>query len=118
MYIVRQKETGTIIDHSISESDAHFTVLMYEHADKMDDIYEPDFYEVWNQETWIYDVNKKKYYSLEMFIPPFIDDNPDAIFIFQDIVDSENRLMLNEFLLKSYCGGEEFLEYWRETHVC
>lgn len=117
MYIIRQKETGTIIDHSISETDAHSTVLMYEHADKMDGIFEPDFYEVWNEERWIYDLDTKKYYELEMFIPPFIGDNPEAVFVFQDIQDFEHRLILEENQIIKFCGGVEFMEYWGGNYV-
>lgn len=118
MYIVRQRETGTIIDHSCDEDIAHRICKLHEDLDKIDGIYVPDLYEVWNEERWIYDVNRKKYYELEMFIPPFADGNLIALFLFRNVRDSENRLLLAKYEIKNFYGGKEFLEYWRKDHVC
>lgn len=119
MYIIRQKETGDIIDHSCDVVIAHRICKLYEDSVNVDGIFEPNFYEVWNEERWIYDNNKNRYYELEMFIPPFVDDNPAAIFIFQDIHDPEHRLMLGENEIKKYFyGGMSFIWYWRKNHEC
>lgn len=115
MYIIRQKETGAVIDHSCDEDIAHRICKLHEDLDKIGGIYEPGFYEVWNEEKWIYDVNRKKYYELEMFIPPYIDNNEEAIYIFQDIQDFKHRLMLKENDIIRFFGGKEFLEYWRKS---
>lgn len=49
------RETGTFIDEFASIEDARAAIQQYEESDKNDGIYEPDFYDIVDEERYSYD---------------------------------------------------------------
>lgn len=45
-YVTRDRETGTIIEYFETKEEAEKAIQLYEEADKKDDVYSEDFYEV------------------------------------------------------------------------
>jgi len=45
-YIIKQKETGTLIEEFISLIEAQEALSEYEQMDKNEGVYTPDFYEI------------------------------------------------------------------------
>lgn len=45
-YVIRDREAGNVIDKFNTLEDAQIELARYEENDKMDGIYEPDFYEI------------------------------------------------------------------------
>lgn len=50
MFIVRDSNTRTKIDSFEELENAKFVINMFEHVDKLDGIYEPNFYEIYDSE--------------------------------------------------------------------
>lgn len=51
MFTVRDSATGTKIESVDELENAKFIIDMFEHADKLEGIYEPNFYEIYDSET-------------------------------------------------------------------
>ena len=112
MFIIRCRENGDIIDHSLYEGDAHLKRIMYENDDRVDGSFSTNFYEVVEYKTYIYDKRMREYLDLCEYIP-----GEKNTYIFKEVRNSEIKYKLSEDEILDYYGGAEFLRRWKKNHA-